>query len=224
MTLESLYRDIVMYDYAIFIQARLGSTRFPRKVLYEMAGKKVLQHVIDACRDTGIQTFLLTPSSEVEEFRKNFDIEVFGGSEADVISRFHDCANKFNVKNIVRITSDCPCLTSEHIQIVVDEHRRNNQKFVSNVAYDDGSYQSLTPIPDGFDVEVFSFDILNETINKTSDPLDREHVTRWMRKNIPVHIPKLSLSLFGKFSLDKIEDVEKIEKILQILSFIKTAR
>lgn len=214
---------MVMLDYAIFIQARLGSTRFPKKTIHELAGKRVLDHVIDSCAETKLPVFLLTPESDSEFFKSNFEIEVFGGSEEDVLDRFYSCAIKNNVKNIVRITSDCPGLPSSHISAVVEEHKKYPEIFVTNVAYDNG-YDSMTLIPDGFDVEIFSFDILEKAHLASTDKQDREHVTKWMRKNVEVHIPRLSLSINGKFSLDTIDDLTQLEKLLPLLRSSKTLR
>ena len=62
-----------MLDYAIFVQARLGSTRFPKKILQKLAGKRVLDHVLDSCKETGHEVFLLTPDSEKDFFSKSFN-------------------------------------------------------------------------------------------------------------------------------------------------------
>lgn len=212
-----------MIDYAIFIQARLGSTRFPQKVLQQLAGKRVLDHVLESCSATGLPTFLLTPSTDSEFFSNNFSAEVFGGPEQDVLSRFIDCAKKFNIKNIVRITSDCPCLASTHINAMVDEHRSHQDKFVTNVSYD-ADLNSLTFIPDGFDVEVFSSEMLEKAHSSTTDKLDREHVTRWMRKNCAVHIPNFAMIPSEKFSLDTQDDIVRIEKHFEILKNLKMVR
>ena len=215
---------MIMHEYAIFVQARLGSTRFPKKILQKIAGKRVLDHVLDSCNETGYKVFLLTPELEKDFFVEHFNVEVFGGSENDVLSRFLHCAEKFNVKNIVRITSDCPCLPSSHISAVIEEHKKNQDKFVTNVAYEniEGSYRSITNIPDGFDVEVFSYEILKNANDDSKNSKDREHVTSWMRKNLPIFIPRFFLTLEGKFSLDTLEDLHKIEKNFSFLKSLKT--
>lgn len=209
-----------MIEYAIFVQARLGSTRFPCKVLQTLAGKRVLDHVIDACQGTGLSTFLLVPTSDEETFKCSFDVKVHGGSEQDVLSRFVSCARTNDVSNIVRITSDCPCLPSSHITEIVEYHKKVGG-FVTNVAYED-SYQSLTSIPDGFDIEVFTRDLLEETDRATSSLKDREHVTAWMRREKKVNIPKVCLSIMGKFSLDSQEDLERLERNFDLLRQTKT--
>jgi len=211
-----------MIDYAIFIQARLGSTRFPKKVLQQLAGKRVLDHVLEACQATGLKVFLLTPESEQKFFSDNFSVEVFGGSEQDVLSRFVNCAQQNDVRNIVRITSDCPCLPTTHIEAVIQEHKNNQDSFVSNVAYREGTYESLTNIPDGFDVEIFSRELLQLAGDNATDKKDREHVTSWMRKNSKTYTPSMYLFLEGKFSFDNENDLKRLESNFEILRSLKT--
>lgn len=210
-------------EYAIFVQARLGSTRFPRKVLQQLAGKRVLDHVLDACSSTGLKTFLLVPEKDEIFFRDNFKVEVFGGSEDDVLSRFFSCAVKNGVENIVRITSDCPFLPGNHIAEMVREHRSSGG-FVTNVSYSPDTYESKTSIPDGFDVEVFDFKALKSAHENADDKKDREHVTPWMRRNCLVYVPELCLSINGKFSIDTIDDLARLEPAFHILRSAKTKK
>lgn len=212
-----------MHDYAIFVQARLGSTRFPKKITSQLAGKRVLDHVIDACLNTGIKTFLLCPEGDASFFNKEFgQVEIFSGSEHDVLRRFYDCAIAHHVKNVIRITSDCPCIPASHIVAVVEEHKKFPTAFVSNVAYEEGSYKSKTSIPDGFDVEVFDFATLKRAYESSSDPNEREHVTKWMRKNAEVHLANLALSIDGKFSIDTQEDLSRLESTFNLLKSLRT--
>ena len=210
-----------MYEYGIFIQARLGSTRFPKKILAPLAGKRVLDHVLETCKETGFPVFLLTPANDENFFRENFNATVIGGEEHDVLTRFYDAATAHGVKNIVRITSDCPCLPASHISAVVDEHKSNPDKFVTNVMYD-SQLNSLTLIPDGYDVEVFSFEMLNAAWKNATDKLEREHVTRWMRNFCSVYVPSFVLVPNEKFSLDTVEDLERIKLNFQLLKSMKT--
>ncbi|NBW06479.1 MAG: hypothetical protein EBR82_00460 [Caulobacteraceae bacterium] len=212
-----------MHDYAIFVQARLGSKRFPKKVLQNLAGKRVLDHVINACHETGLETFLLVPYSDESVFKESFDVKVHAGPENDVLSRFVSCARSNGVSNVVRITSDCPCLPGSHISAVVDEHRKLGG-FVTNVSYSPDSYESLTHVPDGFDVEIFTYDLLEEADRSSTEPKDREHVTSWMRKQKSINIVDFALSVEGKFSLDTTEDLDRLEKSYELLRSLKTQR
>ena len=211
-----------MTDYAIFVQARLGSTRFPKKILHQIGGKRVLDHVLESCQETGIKTFLLVPYSEEDAFKSLFSIDVHGGSEKDVLSRFSSCARENDVKNIVRITSDCPCLPSSHITAVVEEHKRLGG-FVTNVNYEAETYSSTTNTPDGFDVEVFSRQLLDEADQMATEERDREHVTPWMRRK-GAHIANFSLVVDGKFSIDTREDLDRVNGVLHLLRSLKTVK
>lgn len=208
-----------MLDYAIFVQARLGSTRFPQKVLAKLGDKRVLDHVLDSCAEVeDIPVFLLTPESDVDHFSKAFSASIEGGSSADVLDRFHACAKKHDVKNVIRVTSDCPVITAAVIRSVVKEHQEHPTCFVSNVEYDPESYSSKTWTPDGFDVEVFSADMLELAHRRATTASDREHVTSWMRRNCPVKfLTDHALALRGKFSIDSPEDLLRIEGALWAL-------
>ena len=215
-----------MLDYVIIIQARLSSTRFPEKILHPIAGKRVLSHIIDACKDTGIETVLAVPSSDLETLDTLFPnvakFATFTVEEDDVLGRIFSCAQDRRAKNIVRITSDCVCLTSSMIKAVIDEHREYPDKFVSNVRYD-VPYLATTNVPDGYDVEVFSFDILRQAY-LNAQGRDREHATAWMRVNCPVRIAELALVLQGKFSLDTKQDLERIERNFDLLKSAKVVK
>lgn len=209
-----------MHEYAIFIQARLGSKRFPSKVLHHLANKRILDHVIDACVATKFKPFLLVPKKDEDAFRNAFNIHIHGGSENDVLNRFVACAEANNIKNIIRITSDCPCINSSLIEKMVDLHRSVGG-FVTNVAYEKDSYKSLTMIPDGFDIEVFTRQMLDEADHAASEPYDREHVTTWMRRHYDLNIAKYALAISGKYSIDSESDLFRIERAFSVLKSLK---
>ena len=215
-----------MSDYIIIIQARLGSTRFPEKILQLLAGKRILDHVIDACKGTGLESVLAVPSDDLVVLDPLFPniskFASFDHEEGDVLGRIFSCAVNRKAKNVIRITSDCVCLTPSVIKAVVNEHREYPDKFVSNVRYD-VPYLATTNVPDGYDVEVFSFDMLERAhLNATGH--DREHVTAWMRRNCPIHIPEMALVVQGKFSVDTRQDLLRIEKHFDLLTSVKVVR
>lgn len=210
-----------MYDYAIFVQARLGSKRFPNKVLHNLGGKRVLDHVLDACHATSIKTFLLVPESDQIEFKNRFNVDIYAGSESDVLARFAGCASANDIRNIIRITSDCPCIRAEQIKKLVEIHQSVGG-FVTNVQYDVNSYESMTMTPDGFDIEIFTRELLDSAHKNVSDQKDKEHVTSWMRRNFDVQVPKLALALSGKYSIDTPEDLRRIELLFDLLQSTKT--
>lgn len=188
----------------------------------------MLDHVLEACRDTGLRTVLLVPHQDFEYFRDNFNAEVFPGDESDVLSRFLQCAELLNIRHVVRITSDCPMISSSHILSVVDEHiaasaNCDESVLTVNTSYELGSYRSLTLVPDGFDVEVFDLPLLQRA-STAAVGSQREHVTTWMREHARVHITKLALALMGKFSVDTEEDLDRLGHLLDVLKTARTVR
>lgn len=166
------------------IQARMGSSRLPGKVLLDLAGRPVLQHVFErvsaACRiDRVMVATTDRPSDEpVRRFCENFGIDCFAGSEDDVLDRFYRAALSAGLKKddgVVRITADCPLTDPEVVSLVVSKFRNTGADYVSNV-------QPPT-YPDGLDVEVFKFDALERAWTEASLCSEREHVTPFIRKH-----------------------------------------
>lgn len=198
------------------IQARMGSTRLPRKVMLNILGKTVLWHVANRVSQArSIDELIIATTIDVEddavaEFCRVNDILVFRGSENDVLDRYYQCAKEYDIKDIVRITSDCPLHDPNVIDIVVDEYLIGDYDYVSNTI----EYTFL----DGLDVEVFSFDALEEAWKNAKLPSEREHVTPYIRKN--EGFTKKNVSSSKKYppyrlTLDYQEDYEFIKKIYE---------
>lgn len=145
----------------IGIQARLTSTRFPRKVLAEIApGLTVLKSCIHGCLDSGLPVVLLIP--DTPENDELFDMyqyanlfKVFRGPEDDVLKRYVLMAESEGLEPddyIVRITSDCPFTDGEMIADMVRISQRLKLNYLSNV--------HVRTFPKGMDVEVIKFNAL----------------------------------------------------------------
>lgn len=164
------------------IQARLTSTRLPKKVLAKIGDKTVLQHCVDNVRKAILVDEVIVASPHyIPEY---FIAERFIGNELDVLDRYYQCAKKFNGDVIVRITSDCPFIDPNIIDEALEFFFRTDHEF-----------SRFAPI-DGLDVEVFSFRLLEEAWKKAKEPYDREHVTPYM-------IRKTKLSIDTKQDLAK---------------------
>ena len=159
------------------IQARMGSSRLPGKIMLTASKKPLLEHLIDRIRDSKtIDKIVIATSTNkeddtIEEFCKEKNIFYYRGSENDVLSRYKMTAEEFSADTIVRITSDTPLLHFSIVDKVVQVYIDNNYDYVSN----------STPLPrtypDGMNVEVFSKKILDEMYNNAKKPSEREHVT-----------------------------------------------
>ena len=194
------------------IQARMGSTRLPGKVMLNILGKPVLWHVVNRVSKARLidRLFVATtvnPEDDIiTEFCKSNNILVFRGSENDVLDRYYQCAKEYNIKDIARITSDCPLHDPDVIDLVVNEYLKGNYDYVS----------SAYAFPDGFDVEVFSFNALENAWENAKLPSEREHVTPYIKKN--EKIKKKNIHSNKKYpiyrcSLDQPEDYEFIKNI-----------
>jgi spore coat polysaccharide biosynthesis protein SpsF (cytidylyltransferase family) len=161
------------------IQARMGSTRLPEKVLKNIAGKSMLQRVADRTELSSLVDELVVATSVLERDNRIADAcekngyTYIRGSETDVLSRYSTAANEYDADTIVRITADCPLIEPETIDRVVSQYRRYDAEFVTNTLY--------YTYPDGLDVEVFSRELLERTHEAAKTDEQREHVTPYMR-------------------------------------------
>lgn len=204
------------------IQARMGSTRLPGKVLKEVDNKPLLAYQIERVSKSKlidkivIATSILEKDDVIEKFCKTNRIECFRGSENDVLSRYYECAKIYNADTIVRLTGDCPLSDPEIIDAVI-------QKFLDDeVSY----YANTVPVesatfPDGTDVEVFSMEALTKAFNEVKDTHFREHVTFqfWQTGEYTSsqYIGIKNLSNY-RLTVDYPEDFNVIKYILDIIS------
>ncbi len=198
-----------------FIQARMGSARLPGKVLMDLAGKPVLQHVVErvqACKlidEVIVVTSLCERDIEIVEWCSVRKIRVFCGSEQDVLDRFYQAAKLLPFDTIVRITADCPLMDPDVIDLVVAEFKQRKLDYVNNCG--NGTW------PDGLDVEVFRFSVLENAWKHGQLPSEREHVTPYIYNNpdkFSIGIIDHTPSLAGmRWTLDQKEDFEFIFKV-----------
>jgi spore coat polysaccharide biosynthesis protein SpsF (cytidylyltransferase family) len=164
------------------IQARYNSTRLTGKVLTLLLGKPVLWHIVNRvshCKlidDIIVATTYNRQDDKIVKLCKDNNILCFRGNETDVLDRYYKCALEHKIKNIVRITADCPLIDSKIIDLVTREYINGDYDYVTNtIEY---------TFPDGFDVEVFSFETLKITWKQAKLPSEREHVTPYIRNNV----------------------------------------
>ena len=98
------------------IQARMGSTRLPGKVLKNVGEKPLLLYMIERVRKSKkldkviVATSILEKDNVIEDFCKENNIDYFRGSESDVLQRYYECAKSYSLDIIVRLTADCPLI------------------------------------------------------------------------------------------------------------------
>jgi glutamate-1-semialdehyde aminotransferase/spore coat polysaccharide biosynthesis protein SpsF (cytidylyltransferase family) len=161
------------------VQARMGSTRFPGKVLQAIGDHPMLWHVIERTRQARhVQKVVVATSDRpgddaIARSCERSGVACFRGSEDDVLDRFYHAARLHGADIIVRITADCPFIDPSVIDKVIEAFLEGDADYVSN---------TLRPsYPDGLDTEVFSFSALESAWKQATFHAEREHVTPFMR-------------------------------------------
>ena len=160
------------------IQARMGSTRLPNKVLAELGGRPMLAQVVARVRrartidEVVVATTTTRHVDVIEDFCAREGIACFRGSEDDVLDRYYQAARAFNADVVVRITADCPLHDPEVIDAIVGHFDPARHDYVSNTIR--RSY------PDGLDTEVIAMAALERAWRGATWASEREHVTPYI--------------------------------------------
>jgi spore coat polysaccharide biosynthesis protein SpsF len=170
-----------MKNILIICQARFNSVRLPGKVLLKILNKTLLWYLIERLKlvKTPNKIIIATASSKSNQpiinFAKENGIDYFVGSEDDVLDRYYKTAKYFEGEIIVRITGDCPLMDPSIIDRGLEIYLNGDYDYVSNV--------DPPTFPDGFDVEIFSFEALEKAWKESKMKSQREHVTPYIREN-----------------------------------------
>jgi spore coat polysaccharide biosynthesis protein SpsF len=203
---------------AAIIQARMGSTRLPGKILKDLMGKTVLQHVIERIRQANsideilIATTTQGPDDAVANEAAQCGVKCFRGSQDDVLARYYLAAKDNNVDAVVRITSDCPLIDPMVVNALVDFFKN---KKVYDIVTNAGSDLSKRTYPRGLDTEVFSFSVLEKAFKEAGKQYHREHVTPYIYENSSrIYFYKNSIDYSRhRWTLDTEEDLALIAEI-----------
>jgi spore coat polysaccharide biosynthesis protein SpsF (cytidylyltransferase family) len=192
------------------IQARMGSSRLPGKVMLTLVDQPVLQWVYERAARIPLvdETIVATTSSVADDPVASWcvrrGIAVFRGSEDDVLDRYLRCARANEADAVVRITADCPLLDPEVSGRVV-------AAFLGKPGCEYANNTDPWRFPDGLDTEVISRHALEVSAREAADPADREHVTRFVRRREPdrfrtkVVVSERDLSNY-RWTLDDLSD------------------
>lgn len=198
------------------VQARMGSTRLPNKVMKPVHGVPMIELLLARlARAKAVDQIVLATSTDpanqplVAHVRQlGFPVEQ--GSENDVLDRFVQAAQAHQADVIVRITGDCPLVDPELVDAAIREFTKTGVDYFSNT--------SPPTYPDGLDIEVCSFRALKQAHEETSKPFDREHVTPYLREGDRLrqgnmqHAEDLSAL---RWTVDEPRDFQVIEKVFQ---------
>ncbi len=202
---------------SIIIQARMGSTRFPGKIMEIIRGKTMLEMVVlRAKRSKKADNVIVATSRNKENTvlskkAEELGVPCFHGDEDDVLDRYFQCAKRYGSDVIVRITGDCPVIDPAIIDDTISFFEKKGVNYVSNV--------HPPTFPDGMDVEVFDFASLEKAWKEASLPSEREHVTPYIWKNDKKFTTanltnKEDLSRY-RFTVDEKEDMTFLSEVLK---------
>lgn len=201
------------------VEARMTSSRLPGKVLLEAAGRPMLGHLVDRLRAVPaieaicIATTVNATDDRIEKFATEAGVACFRGSEEDVLARVLGAARSVAGEILVEITGDCPVIDPAVVSRVIQAYLESDCEYASNVG--------ARTWPDGMDTQVFGVDLLARVEARTSDPLDREHVSLFIRSrsdefsavNVPAPAacdwPELGLTL------DERADYELLRRVIE---------
>ena len=177
------------------VQARMGSTRLPGKVLKSIVNKPMIELLLTRLSQSSeLDEIVVAASEETQNDELQSVVESLGyrctrGSEKNVLNRFYESAKATGAGVIVRITGDCPLVDSRLVDECIQGYLKSEVDYFSNV--DPATY------PDGLDIEVMSFESIERANNETSSDFDREHVTPYIRNS----------DRFSRSSMHYIEDL-----------------
>ncbi len=178
---------------AAIVQARLGSTRLPAKVLLPLpTGRCVLEEVIHRCKQIqGVDVVVVaipdTPENDIivelmpgimaSYIKRRIDPPIIvRGPENDVLERYQRAAFQVDADVVIRITADCPLLDSNLCTAMLNTFINRRLHYVSNA-------WPVREVPHGYDCEIFTYDLLYSALIHAEEAYDREHVTPWMQKH-----------------------------------------
>jgi spore coat polysaccharide biosynthesis protein SpsF len=194
------------------VQARMGSSRLPGKVLMDLGARTVLARVVHRVRraalvhDTVVATSSETQDDAVVAECRRLGVKYFRGSERDVLDRYYQCAQAHMATIVVRITADCPLIDKDVVDAVIRSFLENACDYACNTGY-----------PRGLDVEVLTIEALACAWREASKPYEREHVTPYIYEH-PEHFRLRSINADADYSqyrwtVDTLEDLELLRLI-----------
>lgn len=210
-----------MVKVTAIIQARMGSSRLPGKVMEGICGKPMIEQMLlrlsrSSVLDQIVVAIPRDPSDDgLAALLHGLKIPLFRGSTNDVLSRYFETAKAFNAETIVRLTADCPLIDPALVDSVVREHIKSGVDYTSN------SLKQTFPL--GFGTEVFSFATLERSYRAATEAFEREHVTPYIYLN-PRLFTLHSIQASGKvkrpdlrLTVDTAEDLTLIRIIYCLL-------
>jgi spore coat polysaccharide biosynthesis protein SpsF len=200
------------------IEARMGSSRLPGKVLLPFGGLPALELLLTRVRSTEQLDEVVVATTEeksdqaIVELCKRIGVKSFSGSENDVMKRVLDTARHLEADLICELMGDSPFLDPAEINRAISEYLVRDCDYLSN-------FWPQNTYPLGFAAQVYQTEVLAKAEALTQDPIDRSHVTTFIYQNPDLfkleginaptecHAPDLRLAL------DQSEDYEAMQAV-----------
>ena len=198
------------------IQARMGASRLPNKMLLHLHGYPVVEWIYRRVREARSidQIVFAIPVTAQDDvlawYLDSLGANVYRGSESDLVDRFYQTAQKYQISNLIRICADNPLICASEIDRLVEFYNNNPCDYAYNHIPKDNNY------PDGLGAEICSVDLLSEIHRKAKRPEHREHLFNYVwdystRYQIKTFNPPDGLAYPElKLDLDTQEDYKKL--------------
>lgn len=213
------------------IQARMGSSRLPGKVMLSLNCTPVIRHVVRRTLATASVDVVVVATSRkdrdtiITRHAAEEGAETFRGDEDDVLGRMYRAAKEYGADSVVRITADNPLLSPAAIDAAVLKLNDTGADYVSN--------KIDRMFPSGLDVETFTFDSFTRIERQTEETYHREHVTPYYRKSDEFNAVNLDTDeVFGeafmrdrtdlRLTLDTSDDYELFRRIYENVAYEQT--
>ena len=198
------------------VQARMGSTRFPNKVMRLICGTPMIGLLLERLATAKrIDQIVLATSEDrrnepLAQYVRDLGYVVFQGSEEDVLDRYYQAAKEAKADTVVRITGDCPLIDPLLVDAVIARFLDSGADYASNV--------SPPTYPDGLDTEVFSYRVLDTAWNQAEAPQQREHVTPFIHESgtfNQVNVSHAKDYSSERWTVDEPEDFEVVQRVFE---------
>jgi len=219
------------------VQARMGSTRLPGKMLMDLRGYPILHWVLSRSKQAKkldqvvLATSALDRDDPLEALAKSLRVACFRGSESDVLGRFAEAARVYNADIVVRICADNPLTAPEEIDRLVDFYLDALRCGTSRERLYAFNHipTAENHCPDGLGAEILSRTILQRMADTAASVAHREHVNDFILDHpdefdiraVPV-LPELAYPQI-KLDVDTQEDLQKLRRLCQGLDLNCTA-
>ncbi|GAO78932.1 cytidylyltransferase domain-containing protein [Sphingopyxis sp. C-1] len=203
------------------IEARMGSSRLPGKVLMDIHGKPALARLVDRLRqcrridDIVVATSTGKGDDLIQDWAQSYNVPVYRGSEDDVLQRVVDAHRYMGSDIVVEITGDCPLLDPETVDLAIETFLANDCDVAANVR--------IPSYPQGTDVQVFRTKDLEKVAATIDDLAVREHVSLYFYENPSLYrilhmlAPRSGQAPDLRLQLDYPEDIEFIRRVYEQL-------